>query len=388
MANTLTAIINDVYAELTEAPKQVRGALDAIRMDLDSTPVDIGQPLITPLIGAKSSGSWTPVMYVTSVGDQTAGSVSLSLSGVSTPFNCTDAERKNMIRSGTFTSFMKQNILEACAANSVTVGAALITALKQGAARASGTAGTTPFASDTAELEDAGWHLNYNGAPSTDRACVLSSAAWRKFRKLGIVQQANLNGGDARKTGLLGNESGFEMFCDYGITAHTKGTATGEQVHDTLAVGDEDVTMDGSDSGTVLAGDIMTVAADTGDPDGGSWKYVVSGITANTLTAAASGIVYFGRPGIRVAYAEDAEITIGANYTPSFAFSRSAIKAVVRPVACDVGGQTVGAAVIQDQYGMPATLIEVRGTGMVTYMVAQAYGFKVVKPYGVHTILG
>ena len=392
MANTLTAIVNSVYTALTTAPKQVRGVLDAISADLDATPVDIGQPLVVPVVGVKTSTSWAPRMYESSATDTTPTAISLSLAGAESDFNLSDADRNNLLRTGdaAYESFFQQNIQEALAANSATVGAAAITALKQGAARASGTAGTTPFASDTTALENAMYNLKLNGAPMVDLVAVLSAAAWRNFRALGIVQQASLNGGDARKTGMLGKEAGFEMYEDFGISSHTKGTATGEDVNITtaLALNATTIPCDGSNSGTVLAGDIITFAGDTGDPDAGAWKYVVSGLTANTLSGAAAGNIYIGRPGVQVAYTDTTELTIGANYTPCFCLSKSALKAVVRPVACAVGGQVVGVSVIQDQYGMPATLIEVKGTGMSKYSVVQAYGFKVIKPYAVHTILG
>ncbi|MBE3142022.1 MAG: hypothetical protein IMZ53_15720, partial [Thermoplasmata archaeon] len=51
MSNTLTAVINSVWAKLTEVPKEVRGVLDAIKTDIDNTPVDIGQYLKVQNVG-------------------------------------------------------------------------------------------------------------------------------------------------------------------------------------------------------------------------------------------------------------------------------------------------------------------------------------------------
>ena len=390
MANTLTSLINNVYAKITDAPKETRGVLDAIAMDVDNTPVDIGQPFVAPIIAAKTSGAWAPRMYETAVGDQTASTVTLTLAGVQTPFNLSDADRANLLRSGysNYESFFQQNIQQACRANSGTVGAAALLALKTGASRAVGIAGTTPFGEDTKALEQALYELKLNGASLADLACVLSSSAWQNFRGLSIVQQAMIAGSpDARKTGMLSKESGFEMYEDFSISAHTAGAMTGFQSDATLAAGETTLTFDGGtvNSTGCVAGDTIKIGTGGGSGTGTDYdrQYVV-----NTGSTATSGSIVIGRPGLIVGRVDNDEITIGASYTPSFAFSKSAFKAVVRPVACNVGGQVVGVAPIQDQYGLPAVLIEIRGTGMSVFAVAQAYGFKVFKGYGVITILG
>jgi hypothetical protein len=388
MANTLTSIINSVWAPLTSAPKEPRGALDAIAMDIDNTPVDIGQPLVVSVVATKTSGEWTPRMYETAQGDATPTTISLSLAGAETVFNLSDAERGNLMRTGdvAYESFFQQNIQQCLRANSATVGAAAITALKTGSSRATGTAGITPFASDTSELENALYELKRNGAPMSDLACVMSSSAYRNFRALGIVQQAQINGGsEARKMGLIGKESGFDMFEDFSISATTSGAMAGFQLDATLAVNSTTLTFDGGTVNTTgcVAGDVITIGSGGGTGTADTNKYVVKSGSTST-----SGSIVIGGPGLLLQHVDNDEITIGSAYTPSFAFSRSALKAVVRPVSCNVGGQVVGVSPILDQYGLPATLIEIRGTGMSVFSVVQAYGFKVIKNYGVVTILG
>jgi hypothetical protein len=387
MANTLTALINAVWGPLSSAPKEVRGALDAIRPDVSNVPVAIGQPLKITQIGAQTAGAWTPSMYENANGDQTPTSVTLTPAGASSYFNITDEEKNALLNTGdvAFENYMQQNIQQAQRAVSSTVGAALITALKTGASRATGTAGTTPFASDITALENAKYELKRNGAPQNDLVCVLSSAAWLAFRNLGIVQQASLNGGDARKTGMLGMEAGFELFEDFGISATTAGAMTGFQLDATSAIGLKTLTFDGGtvNSTGCVAGDVITIGSGGGTGTADTNKYVVG--TGSTST---SGSIVINDSGLLVAHVDNDEITIGSAYTPSFAFSRSAIASIIRPVACNVGGQVVGTAPMIDQYGHPGTLIEIRGKGMSKYEYAQAYGFVAQKQYAIITILG
>jgi hypothetical protein len=383
MANTLTAIINAVWLKLTEVPKEVRGALDAVSMDIDNTPVDIGQPLKVSVAGAATAGAWAPAMYESSQGDQTPTAITMNLSATSARFNLSDAERGNLLRTGdnAYESFFTQSIAQANRANSAVTGAALLAVLKAGASRAIGTAGTTPFASDTSALENALYELKRNGSPISDLAAVLSSTAWLNFRLLGIVQQASLNGGLARKTGLLGQESGFELFEDFGIGAHTIGTPSGTLFSATEPVGETSLAYDGDTDGPWTAGDVVTFGSGGGSGTADANKYIVS--AANTATP-----LVINAPGLLVQHVDNDTMTVGASYTPSFCFSKSAIKSVVRPVTCGIKGQVIGVSPIVDQYGLPSTLIEIAGKGMSVYEVVQAYAFAAIKTYGIVTILG
>lgn len=384
MANTLTAIINSVWGKLTEAPKEVRGVLDAVSMNIDNTPVDIGQPFKFSVAGAATAGAWSPAMYETSQGDQTPTALTMNLSATSARFNLSDSERGNLLRTGdsAYESFFTQSIAQANRANSAVTAAALIAVLKASAARATGTAGTTPFASDLSALETAMYELKRNGSPTGDLVAVLSSAAWLNMRMLGIVQQASLNGGDARKTGQLGKEAGFEIFEDFGITVHTPGAPSGTKFSATTnAIGDTSIAYDGDTNGPWAAGDYFTTGSGGGSGTADANKYIVS--AASTATP-----LVINAPGLLVAHQDEDTITIGSTYTPSFCFSRSAIASVIRPVTCAVKGQVIGVSPIVDQYGLPSTLIEIAGKGMSVFEVVQAYGFLAKKTYGIHTILG
>jgi len=89
-----------------------------------------------------------------------------------------------------------------------------------------------------------------------------------------------------------------------------------------VAVGDTSVPMDaGSLTGTVVVGDIFTVAGDT-------QQYVV---TANaTASGNALAAVSFA-PAAKVAWADDAAVTFVASHTPNLAFQRGAFALATAP---------------------------------------------------------
>ena len=91
MGNTLTAVVNSVWGKLTEAPKDVRGVLDAISMNIDNTPVDIGQPSPCDLYVGLHPGGQTEgkTKLVSAIECGNSGTVDIGLRG-STPTDPAD----------------------------------------------------------------------------------------------------------------------------------------------------------------------------------------------------------------------------------------------------------------------------------------------------------
>jgi hypothetical protein len=112
---------------------------------------------------------------------------------------------------------------------------------------------------------------------------------------------------------------GFQMHQSGAITTHTKGTGSGYLINDASAsVGDTTVTVD-TGTGTILAGDIVTIAGTTD-------KYVVN-------TALASTTFTIGAPGLVAAEADNDAVTVGNSYRPNVVFDRNAIHLITRAPA-------------------------------------------------------
>jgi hypothetical protein len=253
-------------------------------------------------------------------------------------------------------------------------------AIKIGASRAVGTAGTTPFATDLDLIVDVKQVLRDNGCPFSDPQLVINSAAAAKLQKLGIYQQAFAAGSDEeRRSGLYKPQFGFQLRDSAGISQHTSGAATG-YVTDAAKDQAAGTTTLLTDTGTadILAGDVFTIA------DHGGYQYVVSADCGGDAT---DGPLYINRPGLRAVATKNKAITFTGNYTPNFAFERSAVVGIMRPPLIPAN-PTIKQMVISDKFGHSYLMLEIAQYGQVIWEMHLAYGFKVVQPEHVALILG
>ena len=252
------------------------------------------------------------------------------------------------------------------------------------ASPAYGTAGTTPFGT-AGELDDFAEIiriLNENGAPSTDLHMVLNNAAAANLRgKQSVLFKVNEAGSsDMLRNGSLGVVQGLMLHESNQISTHTKGTATGFDAAGGEPAGETTIAVDGSNSGTILAGDVVTWAGDSN-------KYIVNSATAS---GAASGNIIINEPGLKIALADTVEGTIGASYTPSLAFSRSAVGLVTRAPALPGGGDMADdrQVIVDPVSGLAFDVAVYRQYRQVSYEVAIAWGVKAIKPAHIATLLG
>jgi len=250
------------------------------------------------------------------------------------------------------------------------------------ASRARGVAGTTPFASDLSPLAACKRELEDNGCPKMDRSFVMSPAAYENLMNLNILQAANAAGGtDFLRNGVILNHLGFDLRVSREIAAVTKGTATGFDSNGGEPIGETTIVCDGSDSGTVLAGDIVTWAGDTN-------KYVVAN-TTQSLSGSATGNIVINKPGLKETLATTTEGTIGANFTPNIAMQKNGYVLATRPPAIEASSVVDSVRQIADPVsGLTFTLVEMSGYGLVTWEMHLAWGFKGIQPNFIINYLG
>jgi hypothetical protein len=253
--------------------------------------------------------------------------------------------------------------------------------------RAFGTAGTAPFASllDTADILKI---LLDNGAPTGDLHLIVDTSAGANLRRLGQLTKANEAGGnETLRRGTLMDLNGFMVGESGQVKAHTKGTATGFDCTAIEPVGETTVACDGSNSGTVLAGDIVTRGVEGGSAADAN-KYVVA--SGSTLTGNAAGNFILNATGVRVATAVTDEWTIGASYRANMAFARSAIALVTRVPAMPEGGDAASDVIeLQDPIsGLAFQIAMYRQRRRVAFEVGIAWGVKAVKPEHIAILLG
>ncbi len=194
-----------------------------------------------------------------------------------------------------------------------------------------GVAAQTPFGSDYSEATAARKILNLQRSPNSPRRMILDPDAEEAAINLKEFADAGFTNRDGTIIeGVIGRKLGFDWFYDQQIPTHTAGTLLANPlVNGTPAVGAKTMNIDKATlTGTVVVGDIFTIAGDT-------QTYVV------TAAATASGNAIAGlafSPGLVEAPADDAVITFKADHVVNIAFHRDAFGLAVRPLEAPANG--------------------------------------------------
>lgn len=376
MANVFTALQPVLYSAAQEVSNEPFGVISAIAASFDDKGVAIGDLVKLPIAPVASTSDYTPAMTSAAGTDSTASTVDVQITANKfVSWNLTGEQLRSLQNGSTDGEWVRQLIAQGMRALRNGAELAAATAIKQGASRAVGTAGTNPFASDISIIPDARKVLFDNGAPMTDLQLCIDSTAGVAARKLGIIQQAYQAGNDAeRRSGDLMRQFGFSIRESAGIQVHTKGTGASYVTSGSTAPAVKDIALV-TGTGTVLAGDVVTFAADSSN------KYVIG------TGVAAPGAISLGRPGARVTIATANPMTIGNNYTANLAFERHAVVGIMRPPVMP-DNPLIQRTLISDKFGMTYLLVQIAGDGMATWRLHIAYGFKVVQSEHVAIVMG
>lgn len=384
--NTLTDLAPILYSAAQEVSNEPSGVIDAINMNFDSKGVAIGDSVKVPVAPVATTTDFIASMTMPDGSDKIADEITVKLThSKKTSWHLTGEQRRSLENGGTDQEWIRQLIAQGMRALRNEAEQEAASAIYKNASRGVGTAGTTPFTSDINLIAEARKVLMDNGAPLSDLQLVLDSSAIFNLQKLAIYQQSAQAGSDQeRRTGLFLPQFGFNIRPSAGISSHVKGTATGFDATATVAVGGVTIACDGSNSGTILPGDMVrnqtkyTAGTDT------NWYVVSSG---GTLSGAASGNFLINRPGVRVTVDVANEFVIGANYVPNLAFERNAVVGIMRPPLFPEN-PAIKQIPISDGKGMTYLLVEIAGYGATTWELHLAYGFKVVQPEHVAIVMG
>lgn len=381
---TMTAVLPVLYSAAADVAKESVGYLNAISTDFDDKQVALNNTVTVPWSTPNVVADYTPAAYAALGTATTANGRTLTLSSSKVDsWSVSGEQEQSLMNGGIGQDWMRQRMAQGFRVVRNSAESALAAVAYKGASRATGTAGTTPFASDLSAITAAKKILIDNGAPQTDLQCVTNSDAYINILNLGLVNQAQLAGSDQeRRSGILGSQFGFQMRISGQIAAHTAGTATAMDCTAVEPIGETTIACDGGSGGTILEGDIVTRDV-TGGGSADTNKYVVG--TGNA--AITTGTFAINYPGLKVATTIANEWTIGSSYTPTSLFVRNAIVGCIRvpyiPQSAILQTQTV-----TDEFGMPYLFVRAVGDGIVTYRIHQVFGFLAVNPEMIVTILG
>lgn len=384
MANTLTSLIPTIYESLDVVSREMVGFIPAVSRDASAERAALNQSILVPVTQAQSAADNTPAVTPPNTGDQTIGNVAMTISkSKHVPIRWNGEEQLGMKSAGTYERVLGQQFQQAFRTLVNLIETDLFAAAYQNSSRAYGTAGTAPFGtaadlSDTAQLRKI---LDDNGAPQTDLQLVLGSAAVANLRgKQTILLRINESGSDALlRRGSISAEplDGFQLHNSNSIAAVAAGTGTSYVTSGSTAPGVSSIALV-TGSGTVLAGDVVTFAADANN------KYVVN------TGVAAPGTIVLGNPGAKVTIATANAMTIGGAYTPNIGFSRSAIQLIARAPALPEGGDmATDRMTVQDPIsGLAFEISEYKQFRQTSFHVAIAWGTAAIKSNHIATLIG
>lgn len=389
MANTLTNLLPTIYESLDVVSREMVGFIPAVSRDTSAERASMNQTILVPIAPAVTAADNTPAVTSPDTGDQTVTSVSMSISkSKHVPIRWNGEQQMGMINTGTYYPLLKNQFAQAFRTLANLIETDLFTSAYQGASRATGTAATTPFGT-AADLTDASklrQILDDNGAPQSDLQLVLGSAAVANLRgKQTILLRVNEAGSSALlRTGSISDLplDGFQLHNSNSIGVVTKGTGASYVTSGSTAPGVSSIALV-TGSGTVLAGDVVTFAADSAN------AYVVN------TGVAAPGTIALGNPGARVTIATANAMTIGGSYTPNVGFSRSAIQLITRVPAMPIGPDGKAADLAEDMIlvtdpmsGITFEIVMYKQFRQLVFHVAVAWGTAAIKSNHIAILMG
>jgi hypothetical protein len=379
MASVLTALAPTLFSAAQEVSAEPFGVISAINATFDDKGVAKGDTVTVPYMPVQSNTAFAPAATPPEGTSVTAAAIAVTITKSQMNSVVLTGEQIRSLENSNGgvnkAEWVRQWAAQAMRALRNEAEADACLAVKYGASRAVGTAGTTPFSSSMDSLVDVRKILADNGAPLADLQFVGNTTSMANLSKLAVIQQADSAGSDAeRRSGVIARQYGFQLRQSAGIALHTKGTGGSYVINNgNIAVGSTVLTA-GSGANTMVAGDIIAIQSDDN-------RYVCN------VGLAAAGDFTIGRPGLRQATVNAKTITIGNNYTPNFAFERSAVVGVIRPPLVPAN-PTINQMLISDGKGLTYLMLDVSQFGQRSWFMCLAWGFKVVQGEHVALLLG
>ena len=380
MANILTNLIPTLYQNLDEVSRELTGFLPSVARNSSAARAAVGESVNVPVSTAMESGDVTPAMIVPEPKDFTMDSVAIQITkSRNVSFGLTGEEFQGLNNGVGANYILGENIKQAVRtlANEMEKDVAIEAATAS--SRAYGTAGITPFATNLSDAAQIKKLLDDNGAPMGGRSLIINTSAGVNLRSL--TQLTNVGDAGTNMTlrqGELLNLFGFSIKESAGIQNVALSTISGVTLY-AAAAGSTELMIKEAISGSLKAGDIITIAGDYN-------KYVVT--EANSVLAA-TGKIKIAKPGLLQAAVDGAAVTVAAA-ARNIAFTQNAIQLVTRAPALPGGRDAaVDSYIMTDsRSGMAFEVRVYQGYRKMRMEVACAWGVKVIKPEHVVTLLG
>jgi hypothetical protein len=317
MANSLSVLQVKILAGALSVLREEMTLAKIVQSDFREAAGRKGESVSVSIPAAQSGYNITPSNIPPSLSDTTVSDVEYNIDnwfGSRFYLSEIDVERINEM-----SEFVAPQVGQAAREIIYTVNADLWANVFGSVYGATGTAGTTPFASNINAFPAVRQVLNGQLCPEGDRHCVLSYAAETNALELAQFTQYLQSGNtDALRRGIIGDAYGMRIYRDQQVPTHTCGTGAGYLTNGASLAGATSIPVN-TGSGTILVGDLVTIAGQTRPSDGTLQTF--------TVTAALSAGSFSVSPGLPLADAGSSAVTVlgaSGHYVANLAFDRNA----------------------------------------------------------------
>lgn len=373
--NTLTNLIPTLYEALDVVSRELVGFIPSVTRDSQLARAAIGQTVYSPVAPAATAGNVEANTVPPDDGQQTIGSISLAITKSRyTPIRWQGEESLQMNSPGGLgvRTLMRDQFAQGMRTLCNEIEADLAGLYLYGS-RAIVPNDTTIFKTNLADAANARKILMDNGAPTSELKMVVGTDAGAALRSQATILSVIPSAQDMATQGVLINAAGFQIRESAQIKSPAIGTTSNATVSSANhAIGSTSIALASTGSGTIVAGDVISLA---NDPN----YYVV--VTGDT-DVSNGGTIVIAAPGLRVATGTASPaITIRAKANRSMAFARSAIVLATRMPALPEGGDMgVDRTTITDpRSGLSFEVSKYLQYRQVRYEIAVAWGVKAVK---------
>jgi P22 coat protein - gene protein 5 len=398
MANTLTNLIPSIVRGFDVVSRELVGFIPTVNRDPSTDRLAKNQTLYSWASGAATLSDIAPSNVSPQAGDQTLTTKSISITSYKfSDFYFTGEEEKALAYSGSYGNIVTDKIEQAVRAIVNQMETDIATAASVGASRAYGTVGTVPFtggatgAGSVAESAQVKKILDDNGAPQSNRSLILDTVCGAQLRTVYQLTKANEAGTTMTlRDGELLNLHGLSIKESAQIQQPAVGTAASATT-DTAgyAVGVTTINLAATGTGTILAGDIITIAGNT-DPQGNLYKYVVAGQGTGGGAVGSGGTLILAAPGLRKAIPASAKaVTVIGQSNRCLGYSKNAILLATRLPARPSGGDMASdvQTITDPRSGISIEVSMYPQYRQVRYEIAAAWGVTIIKPEHVASLI-
>ena len=375
MANDLTPLYRQIHLARERIARMPVGFIDAANIDASASVAAQGEEVQVSLSQDAENSDIVAGLAAAEGDDSTFTSITVAVTKFrKNTFKLTHEESRRLWNGGTTANFFSDKITRGVKILAEEIENDLAGLAYRGC-RAHGTVGEKLFdtAGDFTDLSYAREILQVNGADTNGFYAVIDTKAGAEMRGRQSAATTMIDPRMQRSAIIPQTMGGFILESAF-VNTHDSSNAAGKLVNSAdLKVGDQAIPVDGSAT-DLVPGDVFTIAGDTN-------QYIVASYANNTIT--------INRPGLRVAPADNAAITVLADHMQNMVVSPDGLVLLSRLPGLD-GEQDQADIVIQFTDPLTGINFELRRYPQYrqqTWEIATAWGVGAYNPEGISVLL-